>query len=174
MPEQPDSLDPTTTAHIESQPEETVEPEPEVEVEPEPEVEVEPEPTQSVMISSDLGFVPQTTGGGFHFMQESELDTPGAMSESQEWVSVPPTGDDAAPEGGEVYVQSEDVVEEQEVVQAEFDAGTAGTEVGGAIGGADAAGGAPLDWAATGDEGDELPDLGGLQGKSRTCYFRIN
>ncbi|KAG8709609.1 hypothetical protein FRC11_005386 [Ceratobasidium sp. 423] len=34
----------------------------------------------------------------------------------------------------------------------------------GAAVGADAASGVPLDWAATGNEGDKLPDLGGIQG----------
>jgi hypothetical protein len=89
-------------------------------------------------------------------MQESELDAPAAMSESQEWVSVPPTGEP---------VQSEDVAEEAEAIQEEVKEDVA--DAWGATAGADAAGGAPLDWAATGDEGDELPDLGGLQG----AYF---
>ncbi|CAE6447126.1 unnamed protein product [Rhizoctonia solani] len=152
-------LDPTTTAHeleLEPELEPEAEPEPEPELEPEPESEPaaeEPEPESSEPVV--LGFVPhgtQSTSGGFHFMQESELDTPAIMSESQEWVSVPPTG-----EG----VQSEDVAEEVEVIQEEAKEDVADTW--GATVGADAAGGAPLDWAATGDEGDELPDLGGLQ-----------
>ncbi|QRW24313.1 hypothetical protein RhiXN_10637 [Rhizoctonia solani] len=101
------------------------------EVQPEPpapeEPQDEPESSEPVV----LGFVPQSTGGGFHFMQESELEAPAAMSESQEWVSVPPR-----------RTLKEDVV-----------------DTWGAAAGADVAGGAPLDWAATGDEGDELPDL---------------
>ncbi|KAH7322364.1 hypothetical protein B0J17DRAFT_683859 [Rhizoctonia solani] len=134
-------LDPTTTAH-----------EPEAEPEPQPEPiaaeEHETETSEPVI----LGFAPQPSGGGFHFMQESELEEPTTMSESQEWVSVPPTGD---------AVQSEEVAEEVEVVQEEIKEDVA--DSWGAAAGADAAGGAPLDWAATGDEGDELPDLGGLQ-----------
>ncbi|CAE6458238.1 unnamed protein product [Rhizoctonia solani] len=133
-------LDPTTVAH-------EPEPEPAVE-EPEPEPEPESEPSEPVV----LGLAPPSTGGGFHFMQESELDAPAAMSESQEWVSVPPTGEP---------VQSEDVAEEAEAIQEEVKEDVA--DAWGATAGADAAGGAPLDWAATGDEGDELPDLGGLQ-----------
>ncbi|KAJ1305681.1 hypothetical protein OPQ81_010419 [Rhizoctonia solani] len=139
IPDRSIPLDPTTTAPEVHEPE--TEP-------PAPAEEPEPEVSEPVV----LGFVPPSTGGGFHFMQESELDVPPTMSESQEWVSVPPTG-----EG----VQSEDVAEEVEAVQEEVKEDVADTW--GAAAGADAAGGAPLDWAATGDEGDELPDLGGLQ-----------
>ncbi|GAB1524094.1 hypothetical protein RhiTH_007246 [Rhizoctonia solani] len=130
-------LDPTTTTH-------EVQPEPPAPEEPQD----EPESSEPVV----LGFVPQSTGGGFHFMQESELEAPAAMSESQEWVSVPPTGEP---------VHSEEVAEEAEAVQEEVKEDVVDTW--GAAAGADVAGGAPLDWAATGDEGDELPDLGGLQ-----------
>ncbi|KDN37972.1 hypothetical protein RSAG8_09823, partial [Rhizoctonia solani AG-8 WAC10335] len=132
-------LDPTTTAH-------EPEPEPAAVAAEEPEIES----SEPVV----LGLAPQPAAGGFHFMQESELDVPGTMSESQEWVSVPPTGEG---EG----VQSEEVAEEAEAVQEEVKEDIA--DSWGATAGADAAGGAPLDWAATGDEGDELPDLGGLQ-----------
>ncbi|CAE6391288.1 unnamed protein product [Rhizoctonia solani] len=147
IPDQSIPLDPTTTAH-EPEPE----PELELELEPEPVAAEEPEPELSEPVV--LGFAPQPSGGGFHFMQESELDVPATMSESQEWVSVPPTGEGEA-------VQSEEVAEEVEVIQAEVKEDVA--DSWGATAGADAAGGAPLDWAATGDEGDELPDLGGLQ-----------
>ncbi|CAE6411823.1 unnamed protein product [Rhizoctonia solani] len=139
MPDDSIPLDPTTTTH-------EPEPEPITAEEPEPEPE-QPEPVV-------LGLAPQPSTGGFHFMQESELDVPATMSESQEWVSVPPTGE-AEP------VQSDDVAEEVEVIQEEVKEDTG--DSWGAAAGADAAGGAPLDWAATGDEGDELPDLGGLQ-----------
>ncbi|CAE6398532.1 hypothetical protein ACGC1H_000004 [Rhizoctonia solani] len=145
IPDQSIPLDPTTTAH-------EPEPEPELEPEPEPVAAEEPEPESSEPVI--LGFAPQPSGGGFHFMQESELDVPATMSESQEWVSVPPTGEGEA-------VQSEEVAQEAEVIQAEVKEDV--TDSWGAAAGADAAGGAPLDWAATGDEGDELPDLGGLQ-----------
>ncbi|KAG8685484.1 hypothetical protein FRC11_010511, partial [Ceratobasidium sp. 423] len=150
IPDQSIPLDPTTTVH-------EPEPEPELEPEPEPEQEPEQEPAaeEPELESSEpvvLGFVPQSTSGGFHFMQESELDAPVTMSESQEWVSVPPTGE---------AVQSEEVAEEVEVIQEEAKDDVVDTW--GATVGTDAAGGAPLDWAATGDEGDELPDLGGLQ-----------
>ncbi|CAE6460928.1 unnamed protein product [Rhizoctonia solani] len=139
-------LDPTTTTH---EPElEPATQEPEQAPEQEQEQAPEAEPSEPVV----LGFVPQSTGGGFHFMQESELDASAAMSESQEWVSVPPTGEP---------VHSEEVAEEVEAVQEEVKEDVADTW--GAATGADAAGGAPLDWAATGDEGDELPDIGGLQ-----------
>ncbi|QRV96272.1 hypothetical protein RhiJN_24290 [Ceratobasidium sp. AG-Ba] len=140
IPDPSISLDPTEPTPAPEEPE----PEPELEqVEAPAEPETEPE-----IIANDLGIpAPTTTGGGFHFMQESELDAPPEMTESQEWVAVQPT------------VNSEDVAVDAEEAQAEIGAqeGHHESEVAGGVTG----GGAPLDWANAGE--DELPDIGGLQ-----------
>ena len=62
--------------------------EPSVDVPEEPEAEV-PKPSEEesgVAVAGLGGQAP--TSGGFHFMQESELDNAG-LGESQEWVDVP-------------------------------------------------------------------------------------
>ncbi|KAG8685404.1 hypothetical protein FRC09_014764, partial [Ceratobasidium sp. 395] len=141
-------LDPTASATLETEhiPEPEPQPEPEQELEP----EVEPE------VEAVLGIpAPTTTGGGFHFMQESELDAPAEMTESQEWVAVQPT------------VNSEDiaveVADEAEAAQADIggEVPSTGVTTGAEVAEGVTGGGAPLDWAGEGD--DELPDLGGLQ-----------
>jgi hypothetical protein len=144
-------LDPTTSI-----PEPELEPEPlesTTELEPEPEFEPEPEPEpEPEVITRDLSHYPPAalSGGGFHFMQASELDAPPemGMSESQEWVAVHP---EAQLEDEAEGVQSEDVAIEAEGVQSDM--------------GVAASARAPLDWAAAGEDDNELPDLHGLQGE---------
>lgn len=119
----------------------------EPEVEEEPEFEAEPEVEPEVV--ADLGLPAHaTTGGGFHFMQESELD-PSGMSESQEWVAVQPdpVADVAEEDQGEDYGEvAREAEAAQDVVAISNPAG------------------APLDWAAH-DESDDLPSLDSLQAK---------
>ncbi|KAG9095206.1 hypothetical protein FS749_010869 [Ceratobasidium sp. UAMH 11750] len=139
-------LDPTTLPDTEP-----IEPAADLEPEPEPEPEVEPE-----IIATDLG-LPITTsmsGAGYHFMQESELDAPAEMTESQEWVAVQPT---AHPEDAAVEVADETELAQADIGELPTVEVSAGAEVAEGVTG----GGAPLDWADAGDH--DLPDLGGLQ-----------
>ncbi|KAF8597957.1 hypothetical protein BDV93DRAFT_356536 [Ceratobasidium sp. AG-I] len=150
-------LDPT------SEPLEATEPEPEIPTEPEYHPDTTEDPTESYpeaehteadVVPSDLGFpAHSTSGGGFHFMQESELDAP-SMSESQEWVAVQP--DAVADEGKEEEGVEDygDVAREVEVAQADL------------VATSDPAVAATLDWAAH-DGDDELPSLDSLQGTYR-------
>ncbi|KAG9126350.1 hypothetical protein FRC07_003780 [Ceratobasidium sp. 392] len=113
-------LDPTaSTVLLDTEPI----PEPKLKVEAEPKPKPKPEP--GVMVATNLGIPAPTTvsGGGFHFMQKSELNAPADMGESQKWVAAQPT------------VNSEDIAVNTEDAQADMDGEVPNVDVVAELGG---------------------------------------